>query len=139
MVVFAILGGFLGHVMRVLDSRHRVVWSRALFEAFAAGFVGVLVLLLCNAMGLSDQWTGVVVGVSGWLGANASIGMLSGIVLRRLGVAQNYGDEGIAYGPTRYVGANQKAAADGVPAPGDVLGGGGPVRGDVGGEEGRDG
>lgn len=138
MVVFAILGGFLGHVMRVLDSRHRVVWSRALFEAFAAGFVGVLVLLLCNAMGLSDQWTGVVVGVSGWLGANASIGMLSGIVLRRLGVAQNYGDEGIAYGSTRYVGANQKAAADGVSAADDVLGDGGPERRDVGREAGSD-
>jgi len=82
---FAALGGALGHLMRTFDKRP-FSWARCLLESLAAGFVGLLVLLTCQAMELTEQWTGVIVGVSGWLGANATIRMLESIVRKRLGL-----------------------------------------------------
>lgn len=76
----------MGHLMRTIDSRQKINWSREILEGGAAGFVGLLVLLVCQAMNLSERWTGVVVGVSGWLGANATIRMLESIVLKKLGI-----------------------------------------------------
>ena len=78
----AVFGGFFGYIMRALDNEHKISYVRAVLESLAAGFVGLLVMLLCNASGFSDQWTGVVVGVSGWLGANASIRVLERSCLR---------------------------------------------------------
>ena len=82
----ATFGGFLGHVMRALDKSDQISYGRACFEGLAAGFVGLLVMLMCSATNMSDQWTGVVVGVSGWLGANASIRMLEKLVFKKLGI-----------------------------------------------------
>lgn len=82
----ATFGGFLGHVMRALDMSTPISYGRACVEGLAAGFVGLLVMLMCNATNMSDQWTGVVVGVSGWLGANASIRMLEKLVFKKLGI-----------------------------------------------------
>lgn len=76
----------MGHLMRTIDGEHKIKWSRALLEGGAAGFVGLLMLLVCQAMNMSEQWTGVIVGVSGWLGANATIRMLESIVLKKLGI-----------------------------------------------------
>lgn len=86
---FASFGGFMGHVMRTFDKREKLHWGRASVEGIAAGFVGLLVLFVCQAMDLSQQWTGVIVGVSGWLGANASIRMLEQIVFKTLGIASS--------------------------------------------------
>lgn len=82
---FASLGGALGHLMRTFD-KTTFSWARCTLESLAAGFVGLLMLLVCQAMNLSEQWTGVIVGVSGWLGANATIRMLETIVRKRLGL-----------------------------------------------------
>lgn len=84
--IFAAVGGVMGHLMRTIDNRQRIHWGRALLQGGAAAFVGVLVLLVCQAMDLSEQWTGVIVGVSGWLGANATIRMLETIMYKRLGI-----------------------------------------------------
>ena len=84
--LFAMFGGTMGHLMRTIDSRQKIKWGRAALEGGAAGFVGLLMLLVCQAMNLSEQWTGVIVGVSGWLGANATIRMLESIVLEKLGI-----------------------------------------------------
>lgn len=72
--------------MRAFEKETPIRFGRACIEGLAAGFVGLLVMLICNAMSLSDQWTGVIVGVSGWLGANASIRMLEKLVFKKLGL-----------------------------------------------------
>lgn len=82
---FSAIGGALGHLMRNYDKKP-FSWGRCFLESMAAGFVGLLMLLVCEAMDLSPQWTGVIVGVSGWLGANATIRMLEGLVRKRLGL-----------------------------------------------------
>jgi len=90
----AAFGGFMGHIMRSLDKPTPVSYRRAAVEGMAAGFVGLLVMLMCSAMNLSEQWTGVIVGVSGWLGANASIRILEKRIFKQLGLST--GDTNIA-------------------------------------------
>jgi hypothetical protein len=84
--VFASVGGMVGHIMRVVDQKQKIAWPRAWLEGVAAGFVGILMLLICDAMKLGQQWTGVIVGVSGWMGATASITLLEKLVRKRLDV-----------------------------------------------------
>lgn len=81
---FSALGGVMGHLMRTLNKKGKITLGRCLVEGVAAGFVGLLVLLLCQAMAVGEQWTGVIVGVSGWLGASATIQTLEGLVRKRL-------------------------------------------------------
>ena len=45
--LFAMFGGMMGHLMRTIDSRQKIKWSRAALEGGAAGFVGLLMLLVC--------------------------------------------------------------------------------------------
>lgn len=90
--LFAALGGALGYVLRTLDAGLRVSFWRTLLESIAAGFVGVLVMLICQQLHLSAQWTGVCVGTCGWLGASVSIRMLERLVRSRLGVPQGDND-----------------------------------------------
>ncbi|MBN8922338.1 MAG: phage holin family protein [Rhodanobacter sp.] len=95
MVLFpalASIGGALGHVLRTLDAGKHVSLWRTLLESLAAGFVGCLVMLLCQALGTSPQITGVVVGVCGWLGATVSIRMLEKWVRKWMGIAGDPGD-----------------------------------------------
>lgn len=92
--ILATFAGSLGYIMRTIDKDRPISYGRAIIEGFAAGFVGLLVMLMCNAITMSDQWTGVIVGVSGWLGANASIRMLEKQVFKRLGIPT--GDTGLA-------------------------------------------
>lgn len=84
----ASLGGVLGHLLRIVDAGEQVKLLRAFLEGVAAGFVGVLFLLSCQAMNLSPTWTGVIVGLAGWLGANASIKILEKLVYKKLGIAK---------------------------------------------------
>jgi hypothetical protein len=76
----------MGHLMRTIDKKETISWGRAFVESAAAGFVGLIVLFICGAMDVGEQWTGVIVGVSGWLGANATIRMLEGLVRKKLGI-----------------------------------------------------
>ena len=78
-------GGSMGYVMRSIDAGERVLWWRVLAEGAAAAFVGVIVMMLCQAMNFSPKLTGVVVGVCGWMGANAAISMLQRVVSRKIG------------------------------------------------------
>lgn len=79
----------MGHLLRTIDGRQKIKWSHTALKGGAAGFVGLLMLLVCQATNLSEQWTGVIVGVSGWLGASATIRMLESIVLKKLGIEKS--------------------------------------------------
>ena len=85
-ILLAFFGGAIGYVMRQLEGNVVVSWGRALAEAFASAFSGLLVLLLCLEMKLSPGWTGIVVGVCGWLGANATIRLLEKLTVKKVGV-----------------------------------------------------
>lgn len=80
------IGGALGYVMRTLDKGVRPSVARAIVEASAAAFAGVLFYLACSAANFSHEMTGVIVGVSGWLGASASIRLLEPLVKKKMGV-----------------------------------------------------
>ncbi|AAQ73377.1 holin [Burkholderia phage BcepNY3] len=83
-VAIAFLGGLIGALMR----REASTWQTAILGACGAGFVGFLVAKLCHASGLSDDWTFVMVGVSGWLGAERTISYLERLFAARLGIEQ---------------------------------------------------
>lgn len=85
---FSSFAGLCGHLLRTMDDGKPVHWKRAAIEGASAGFVGILVLLACGAMHLSEEWTGVIVGVSGWLGANATIQFLEKVILKKLGLTK---------------------------------------------------
>jgi hypothetical protein len=87
--IFAAFGGSIGHVLRTLDSGQPIRWGKAIAQGVGAGFVGVLVLLACQALGLSEQWTGLTVGVCGWMGASATIVILEKLVFKRLGIGES--------------------------------------------------
>lgn len=87
--IFAFIAGFLGYLLRTLDAGAHVSWARALLESFSAALVGLLVMWICQSAGLSQQWTAVSVGVSGWLGANASIQVLQRLVWSKLGLTRS--------------------------------------------------
>lgn len=85
-IALAVIGGTLGYIMREHDKGHEVSAWRAAIEGFGSGFVGILVMMLCHAMELSVMWTGFLVGLLGWMGANASIRLLEKIAYDKLGV-----------------------------------------------------
>lgn len=86
--LLASVGGTIGYIMRAIDGKQKPTILRGIAEGASAGFVGFLMLLLCQATGLSEAWTGVVVGVSGWLGSNVTIQILERAVRKKLGVDQ---------------------------------------------------
>lgn len=83
---FATLAGVLGRVVRTLDSHQPVQFWPTCVQGLASGFVGLLVMWLCQIAGLSLQWTAVTVGISGWLGAEASIQVIQRVVWKQLGL-----------------------------------------------------
>ena len=85
-VILAATGGILGYIMRAVDKSERIIWWRAALEGLGAAFVGLLVMFICQEMHLSQGYTGVIVGVCGWLGANVTIRLLESLVRNKLGL-----------------------------------------------------
>lgn len=86
---FAFFGGSMGYIMRRIEKSEKVIWLRVVVEGAAASFTGILVLFVCQQMQLSLQWTGVAVGVCGWLGASWTIGALEKLLSKKLGIGKN--------------------------------------------------
>lgn len=92
--VLASGGGLLGYLMRTLENEDEEIhWGKAFVQAAGAGFTGFLVMLVCRAMGLSDLWTGGIVGFFGWMGASATIVVLEKVIYRKLGVTKDDSDK----------------------------------------------
>lgn len=83
---FAAVGGLMGYSLRTINTGQKIQWSRALMEAVASAFVGVLILFMCQALKFGPEWTGAIVGMAGWLGANVTISLLERVVRKKLGI-----------------------------------------------------
>ena len=80
------MGGLLGYLMRQATREQPIKLSRATLEAVASGFIGVITMFLCHAIGLPWYWSGAVVGVLGWLGAEASIVVIARVIRGKVGL-----------------------------------------------------
>ncbi|USL90054.1 hypothetical protein [Vibrio phage vB_VpaS_CHI] len=89
LTAFAALGGLLSYLLRVLNRDEKPRLYRAFVETFSSAFVGILAILACKALNIDVLWSGIIVGVFGWLGAEASIVILTGLVRKKLGVNLN--------------------------------------------------
>ena len=88
-IALATFAGAIGHIMRQSAENKPIGVWRVVIEALGAGLVGYLIMLICQAMELGPQWTGVAVGVCGGLGASASMRILERYVFRKLGVTDD--------------------------------------------------
>lgn len=86
MSAFGGVGGMLSYLMRTLNADKQPKFGKLVVEGLSSGFVGLLAMLACKALGADPLWSGVVVGVFGWVGAEASIAILARLVRQRLGV-----------------------------------------------------
>lgn len=90
---FAAAAGALGYIFRSMDAGVPVSIGRAVAEMFGAALVGLFAMWICQATGISQQWTAVTVGISGWLGATASIQVLQRLVWSKLGLTRSHDDD----------------------------------------------
>lgn len=73
LILLASIGGLIGSMLRMLDQNGKISWFLVMLEALASAFSGVIVMLLCQALGFNLQWTGVIVGVCGWFGGRTTM------------------------------------------------------------------
>lgn len=83
---FSAMGGLLGYLMRQVTREQPIKLSRATLEAVASGFIGIITMFLCHAIRLPWYWSGAVVGVLGWLGAEASIVVIARAIRGEIGL-----------------------------------------------------
>lgn len=83
---FSAMGGLLGYLMRQATRDQPIKLSRTILEAVASGFIGILTMCLCHAIGLPWYWSGPVVGILGWLGAEASIVVIARAIRGKIGL-----------------------------------------------------
>lgn len=80
--------GTMGFIFRQLQSESKLIWWRILLEGFAAAFVGLLFMWLCEMGKFGPQLTGIIVAVAGWMGAQASMGLLEKFVFQKLNIGK---------------------------------------------------
>lgn len=90
--ILAAVGGLLGYVIRQQESKETFSMVTALVQTAGSGFVGLLVAMLCAAMGIDGLWMGPIVGVFGWMGAAATMDLLGKIPLGKLGLSSDKKD-----------------------------------------------
>ena len=73
LILLACAGGMLGAVVRMVDGKEKINWFVVTIETAASGFSGVIVMLLCQQLTLNLQWTGIIVGVCGWVGGRTTM------------------------------------------------------------------
>lgn len=83
--LFAGVGGMLSYLLRSLNSNLSPKFSRAFVEALSSAFVGLIAMLICKAVEIDLYWSGAIVGVFGWIGAETSMVIFTKIVKARFG------------------------------------------------------
>lgn len=83
-ILIAATGGVLGHMMRQLSDRRSIRFGETFLQGISAAFAGYLVFLACRAVDTPPELSGVIIGVCGWLGADASLMVLQSYIYRRL-------------------------------------------------------
>ena len=73
LILLAAVGGLIGSTIRMLDQTDKISWFVVAVETLASAFSGVIVMLLCQALGFNLQLTGVIVGVCGWFGGRTTM------------------------------------------------------------------
>lgn len=79
------VGGILSYCLRCMEGGEKPSIGRCILEGLSSAFVGLLAMFACKAMNIDWYWSGVIVGVFGWIGATASITFLRNILKRKMG------------------------------------------------------
>lgn len=90
LLLVSVMGAALGYVSRQWGLQKTIKWSRFLFSIFAAIFMLILLRTACNLLGLSYEWTLLIVGLFSWLGTEVTVSVLERIVYRKLGLSHVY-------------------------------------------------
>lgn len=93
LVVLAAVGGVLSKLMTTMKAGAPVLFWPTFVQGMSSGFVGLLLMWLCESAHLSFQWTAVTVGVGGWLGAEASIQLIQRLVYSKVGLNNRSQDD----------------------------------------------
>lgn len=68
----AVWGGIVNYITKIKDGTiSRFSVTELVGELVTSGFIGFLTFLMCQHTGMSDLVTGVLVGISGHMGARA--------------------------------------------------------------------
>lgn len=87
--ILATIGGFLGYTVNQQEAGRKFVWRNASVQATGSGFVGFLVYMLCQSMGIDGPFVGTIIGVLSYLGVTATIQILKRFVHEKLGISQD--------------------------------------------------
>lgn len=93
LAALAAFGGLVGYTVRQQERKEAFSWSGALVQTAGSGFVGLMVAMLCAAMGIDGLWVGPIVGIFGWMGATATIDIVRRIPMMKLGITPEKGND----------------------------------------------
>ncbi|TPG65711.1 phage holin family protein [Pseudomonas arsenicoxydans] len=92
-VLIAALGGVLGHMMRKLGAQQPIRVGETVLQGVGAAFAGYLILLGCRSLDLPSDVSGVIIGLCGWLGADATLMLLQTYIYKKLKIGEHADDE----------------------------------------------
>lgn len=87
--ILASIGGFIAYAISRQETSKKFVLKDAVVQSAGSGFVGLLVAMLCIAMGVEPLWIGPISGLFGWLGATATIQILKRFVYDKLSIQED--------------------------------------------------
>ncbi|MDI2145902.1 phage holin family protein [Pseudomonas sp. ITA] len=85
-IAIAATGGVLGHMMRKLGSKQPIRIGETVLQGVGAAFAGYLVLLVCRSLDVPPDTSGVIIGLCGWLGADATLMLLQDYIYKKIKV-----------------------------------------------------
>jgi hypothetical protein len=93
-IVIAATGGVLGHLMRRFGTGQKISIGETILQGVGAAFSGYLVLLGCRSLAVPSDVSGVVIGLCGWLGADATLMLLQSYIYKKLNIGKLEGRDG---------------------------------------------